>query len=91
MLLQNANSELLERFGPRGIAVNTVAPGAIATDFSDGMVRDNPQVNKRVAEMTALSRVGQPDDIGPMIASLLSEDNRWINAQRIEVSGGMNV
>ena len=91
MLLQNANSELLERFGPRGIAVNTVAPGAIATDFSDGMVRDNPQVNKRVAEMTALSRVGQPDDIGPMIASLLSEDNRWINAQRIEVSGGISV
>jgi NAD(P)-dependent dehydrogenase (short-subunit alcohol dehydrogenase family) len=91
LLLQNANSELLERFGPRGIAVNTVAPGAIATDFSDGMVRDNPQVNKRVAEMTALSRVGQPDDIGPMIASLLSEDNRWINAQRIEVSGGISV
>jgi NAD(P)-dependent dehydrogenase (short-subunit alcohol dehydrogenase family) len=72
-----------------GIAVNTVAPGAIATDFNGGMVRDNPEVNKRVAEMTALGRVGQPDDIGPMIASLLSEDNRWINAQRIEVSGGM--
>ena len=75
--------------GPRGIAVNTVAPGAIETDFSGGMVRDNPEVNKRVAEMTALGRVGQPDDIGPMIAALLSEDNRWINGQRIEVSGGM--
>jgi NAD(P)-dependent dehydrogenase (short-subunit alcohol dehydrogenase family) len=80
---------LAKELGARGIAVNTVAPGAIATDFSGGMVRDNPEVNKRVAEMTALGRVGEPDDIGPMIASLLSDDNRWINAQRIEVSGGM--
>jgi NAD(P)-dependent dehydrogenase (short-subunit alcohol dehydrogenase family) len=80
---------LAKELGPRGIAVNTVAPGAIASDFSGGMVRDNPEVNKRVAEMTALGRAGQPDDIGPMIASLLSEDNRWINGQRIEVSGGM--
>jgi NAD(P)-dependent dehydrogenase (short-subunit alcohol dehydrogenase family) len=82
---------LAKELGLRGIAVNTVAPGAIATDFSGGMVRDNPEVNKRVAEMTALGRVGEAEDIGPMIASLLSEDNRWINAQRIEVSGGMNV
>jgi NAD(P)-dependent dehydrogenase (short-subunit alcohol dehydrogenase family) len=80
---------LAKELGPRGIAVNTVAPGAIATDFSGGMVRDNPEVNRRVAEMTALGRAGQPDDIGPMIASLLSEDNRWVNGQRIEVSGGM--
>jgi NAD(P)-dependent dehydrogenase (short-subunit alcohol dehydrogenase family) len=80
---------LAKELGARGIAVNTVAPGAIATDFSGGMVRDNPEVNKRVADMTALGRAGQPDDIGPMIAALLSEDNRWINAQRIEVSGGM--
>jgi NAD(P)-dependent dehydrogenase (short-subunit alcohol dehydrogenase family) len=82
---------LAKELGPRGIAVNTVAPGAIATDFSGGMVRDNPQVNKLVAGMTALGRVGQVDDIGPMIASLLSDDNRWINAQRIEVSGGMSI
>jgi NAD(P)-dependent dehydrogenase (short-subunit alcohol dehydrogenase family) len=80
---------LAKELGSRGIAVNTVAPGAIATDFSGGMVRDNPEVNKRVAEMTALGRAGVPDDIGPMIASLLSENDRWINAQRIEVSGGM--
>ena len=53
------------------------------------MVRDNPEVNKRVAETSALGRVGQPDDIGPMIASLLSDDNLWVNGQRIEVSGGM--
>ena len=80
---------LAKELGPRGIAVNTVAPGAIATDFSGGLVRDNPEVNRRMAEMTALGRAGQPDDIGPMIAALLSDDNRWINGQRIEVSGGM--
>ncbi len=82
---------LAKELGPRRIAVNTVAPGAIATDFSGGMVRDNPDLNERVADMTALGRAGLPDDIGPMIASLLSEDNRWINAQRIEVSGGMSI
>ena len=80
---------LAKELGARRIAVNTVAPGAIAADFSGGMVRDNPEVNKRVADMTALGRAGEPDDIGPMIASLLSEDNRWVNDQRIEVSGGM--
>ncbi|MGF6529546.1 MULTISPECIES: SDR family NAD(P)-dependent oxidoreductase [Paraburkholderia] len=80
---------LAKELGPRKIAVNTVAPGAVATDFSGGMVRDNPEINKRVAEATALGRAGVPDDIGPMIASLLSEDNRWVNAQRIEVAGGM--
>ncbi|MDL2402275.1 SDR family NAD(P)-dependent oxidoreductase [Rhizobium mayense] len=80
---------LAKELGPRGIAVNTVAPGAIQTDFSGGIVRDNPEVNKVVASMTALGRAGLPDDIGPMIASLLSEDNRWVNGQRIEVSGGM--
>ena len=82
---------LAKELGGRGITANTVAPGAIATDFSGGMVRDNPEVNKMVASFTALGRVGQPDDIGPMIASLLSDENRWVNAQRIEVSGGMLV
>jgi NAD(P)-dependent dehydrogenase (short-subunit alcohol dehydrogenase family) len=80
---------LAKELGPRGIAVNTVAPGAIATDFSGGRVRDNPEINKRISDMTALGRAGLPDDIGPMIASLVSEDDRWINGQRIEVSGGM--
>ena len=82
---------MAKELGPRRIAINVVAPGAIQTDFSGGMVRDNPEVNKRVSEMTALGRAGLPDDVGPMIASLLSEDNRWINAQRIEVSGGMSI
>jgi NAD(P)-dependent dehydrogenase (short-subunit alcohol dehydrogenase family) len=80
---------LAKELGGRGIAVNTVAPGAIATDFGSGMVRDNPAANKMVAGITALGRAGEPDDIGPMIAALLSDDNRWINGQRIEVSGGM--
>ena len=77
--------------GPRRIAVNVVAPGPVATDFSGGIVRDNPEVNKRIAENTALGRAGVPDDLGPMIASLLSDDNRWVNAQRIEVSGGVAI
>ncbi len=80
---------MAKELGSRRIAVNVVAPGAIATDFSDGRVRDNPELNKRIADMTALGRAGVPDDIGPLIASLLSEDNRWVNAQRIEASGGM--
>jgi NAD(P)-dependent dehydrogenase (short-subunit alcohol dehydrogenase family) len=82
---------LAKELGPRGITVNAVAPGAIATDFSGGAVRDNPELNKRVAENTALGRVGVPEDIGPMIASLLAPENRWVNAQRIEVSGGMGL
>ncbi len=79
---------MAKELGGRGIAVNTVAPGAIETDFLGGAVRDIPDLNKQFAEMTALGRVGIPDDIGPMIASLLGDDNRWITAQRIEVSGG---
>lgn len=79
---------LAKELGSRGIAVNTVAPGAIETDFNGGAVRDNADYNRSVAQATALGRAGVPDDIGPMIASLLSEDNRWINGQRIEVSGG---
>ncbi|WP_293779066.1 SDR family oxidoreductase [uncultured Oxalicibacterium sp.] len=80
---------MAKELGARGIAVNTVAPGAIKTDFGGGAVRDNEQLNAFVASQTALGRVGVPDDIGGVIASLLSEDNRWINAQRIEASGGM--
>ncbi|PWV97542.1 NAD(P)-dependent dehydrogenase (short-subunit alcohol dehydrogenase family) [Hoeflea marina] len=82
---------MAKELGARGIAVNTVAPGAIETDFFGGAVRDTPAFNAFFAEMTALGRVGLPDDIGPMIASLLSDDNRWVNAQRIEVSGGQGI
>ena len=77
--------------GPRRIAVNVVAPGAIATDFSGGIVRDNPEVNKRIADHTALGRAGLPEDVGPVIAALLSDEFGWVNAQRIEVAGGMQI
>ena len=76
---------------PRRIAVNVVAPGPVETDFSGGIVRDNPAVNKMIAENTALGRAGLPEDLGPMIASLLSEENHWVNAQRIEAAGGVAI
>jgi len=82
---------LAKELGGRGIAVNAVAPGAIATDFGGGVVRDNPDFNRYLAEATALGRTGVPDDVGPMIAALLSDENRWVNGQRIEVSGGENL
>ena len=86
--------EVLSRYqakelGARGIGVNTLAPGAIATDFGGGAVRDNAQLNAFVASQTALGRVGEVDDIGAAVASLLSPANRWINGQRVEASGGM--
>lgn len=80
---------LAKELGPRGIAVNVLAPGAIETDFGGGAVRDNPDLNAFVAAQTALGRVGRPDDIGDLIAVLLSDASRWVNAQRIEASGGM--
>ena len=80
---------LAKELGPRGIRVNVVEPGAIATDFGGGAVRDNAQLNAFVASQTALGRVGQPEDIGPVIASLLAPGTGWINAQRVEASGGM--
>jgi NAD(P)-dependent dehydrogenase (short-subunit alcohol dehydrogenase family) len=80
---------MAKELGQRQIAVNVVAPGAIETDFADGAVRDNPEINNFIASQTALGRVGLPDDIGGAIAALLSEGNRWVNGQRIEVSGGM--
>jgi len=82
---------MAKEFGARGIAVNTVAPGAIETDFGGGAVRDNAQINAHLAGITALGRVGVADDIGPMIAALLGDANRWVNAQRIEVSGGQAI
>jgi NAD(P)-dependent dehydrogenase (short-subunit alcohol dehydrogenase family) len=82
---------LAKELGARGITANTVAPGAIATDFLGGAVRDTPAYNEAFANMIALGRVGLPDDIGPMIASLVGPDNGWVTAQRIEVSGGQNI
>ncbi|WP_300675117.1 SDR family oxidoreductase [Soonwooa sp.] len=82
---------LAKELGSRGITANTVAPGAIATDFGGGRVRDNKEINDHVAQVTALGRVGLPDDIGGVVAFLCSDDARWVTGQRIEVSGGMNL
>ncbi|MBK6920744.1 MAG: SDR family oxidoreductase [Deltaproteobacteria bacterium] len=88
--------EVLTRYqavelGARGITVNTLAPGAIETDFGGGAVRDNPQLNAMIAGQTALGRVGVADDIGGAVAMLLAPENRWLNGQRIEVSGGIHL
>ncbi len=77
--------------GGRKIRVNSVAPGAIATDFGGGVVRDNPDFNEMLSSQTALGRVGLPDDIGSVVAFLCSEESKWVNAQRIEVAGGFRI
>lgn len=80
---------LAKELGPRKIQANTLAPGAIATDFGGGHVRDDKATNDNIAALTALGRVGLPDDIGALAAAMLSEDLRWVNGQRIEASGGI--
>ena len=77
--------------GARGITVNTLAPGPIATDFGGGIIRDNDELRGVLAERTALGRVGEPDDVGGAIAALLSGGNGWVTGQRIEASGGTNL
>lgn len=85
--------EILTRYmakelGPRKIRANVVAPGAIETDFGGGRTRDNKEINAHIASLTALGRVGLPDDIGGVVAFLCTDEAYWINGQRIEVSGG---
>ncbi len=80
---------MAKELGSRGITVNTIAPGAIETDFGGGRIRDDQEINKYIASQTALGRVGLPDDIGGAVALLLSDQGRWITGQRIEASGGM--
>ena len=82
---------MAKELGPRRISVNVIAPGAIATDFGGGRVRDNPEVSKMVASLTALGRVGLPDDIGAAVAVLLAPESAWITGQRIEASGGQGL
>ncbi len=79
---------LAKELGVRGITANTIAPGAIATDFGGGNTRDNPQMRTMLSGQTALGRVGEADDIGALTAAMLSDDFRWVNGQRIEASGG---
>ncbi len=82
---------LAKELGARGISVNTLAPGAIATDFGGGALKASPQMQQFVASVTALGRYGESEDIGPVVANLLAPENRWVNGQRIEASGGMNL
>ena len=89
--IETLSRYMAKELGSRGIAVNVVAPGAIATDFGSGGTKNNEQVRSYVTGVTALGRVGQPDDIGGVVAFLCTEDAKWINAQRIEASGGMNL
>ncbi|WP_164964022.1 SDR family NAD(P)-dependent oxidoreductase [Rubrivivax sp. JA1026] len=80
---------LAKELGARGIRVNTLAPGAIETDFGGGAVRDDTRLNAYVAAQTALGRVGRPEDIGGAVAALLADESGWVTGQRIEASGGM--
>lgn len=80
---------MAKEWGSRGIRVNAIAPGAIATDFQGGAVRDNQGLNDFIGSQTALGRVGEADDIGGLVASLCTDEMGWVNAQRIEASGGM--
>jgi NAD(P)-dependent dehydrogenase (short-subunit alcohol dehydrogenase family) len=89
--IESFSRYLAQELGARKIRVNTIAPGAIATDFGGGAVRDNKDLNAMIANMTALGRVGSPDDIGSVVAFLCSDDARWVNAQRIEVAGGIHI
>lgn len=94
--IMKAGVESLTRYqalelGARKIRVNTVAPGAIETDFGGGFVRDNKELNHMIAGFTALGRVGLPDDVGSVVAFLCSDDAKWVNAQRIEVAGGVYI
>lgn len=82
---------IAKELGPRGITVNTIAPGVIETDFGGGAARDNPEVNKMLAATIALGRAGLPDDIGGAVAAILSGSCGWINGERIEISGGQNI
>lgn len=82
---------MAREFGPRGITVNIVAPGPIITDFNNAFIRSNPKVQEHLSALSPLGRVGEAEDIGPVVAFLCTDDARWVNGQRIEVSGGINV
>ena len=80
-----------KELGSRGIRVNVVAPGATATGFGGGMMQNNEQIRAHLKSAVALGRVSEADDIASAVAILLSDDNRWITGQRIEISGGQSL
>ena len=82
---------LAKELGVRGITVNVLAPGPIETDFNNAAIRNNPQMKGFLSSQTALGRVGEADDIGGIVAALCSDKMRWVNGQRIEASGGINL
>jgi NAD(P)-dependent dehydrogenase (short-subunit alcohol dehydrogenase family) len=82
---------LAKELGPKGIGANIVAPGPIETDFNNAAIRNNPQMKGALSNLSPLGRVGSANDIGPVVAFLCTQDAAWINGQRIEVSGGINV
>jgi NAD(P)-dependent dehydrogenase (short-subunit alcohol dehydrogenase family) len=82
---------LAKELGAKGIRANVIAPGPIETDFNKAAIRNNPQMKERLSSLTPLGRVGSADDIGGVVAFLCTDDSKWINGQRIEVSGGINV
>ncbi|MGE3594170.1 MAG: SDR family NAD(P)-dependent oxidoreductase, partial [Dehalococcoidia bacterium] len=94
--MMKAGVEVFTRYlalelGPRRITVNCLAPGAIATDFGGGLVRDNPEISRMIAAQTALGRVGLPDDIGAIAALLAAPDANWLTGQRVEITGGFHL
>lgn len=82
---------IAKEYGSRGIRANVVAPGPIETDFNNGAIRSNPALKDRLASLTPLGRVGNADDVGGVVAFLCTDDAKWVNGQRIEVSGGINI
>ncbi|MCB0711964.1 MAG: SDR family oxidoreductase [Ignavibacteriae bacterium] len=80
-----------KEFGSRGIRSNIVAPGPTETDFNGAAIRNNPQVKSFLSSLSPLGRVGNADDIGSVVAFLCTDEARWINGQRIEVSGGISL
>lgn len=82
---------IAKEYGSRGIRANVVAPGPVETDFNNAFIRSNPEVKARLSGVTALGRVGRPDDIGSVVAFLCTDDSKWVNGQRIEASGGINM
>jgi NAD(P)-dependent dehydrogenase (short-subunit alcohol dehydrogenase family) len=82
---------MAKEFGPRRIRANSISPGAIRTDMTSEALDQSPAFVALLAGQTALGRIGAPDDVGRVVASLLSADNGWVNAQNIEVAGGYSI